>query len=69
MASQVAIIGAGMGGLVSACLLAARDHAHIRQTLGLDAHSRVLLLGSEGDTDPVIYKQVVGRDAAQVLAA
>jgi phosphatidate phosphatase APP1 len=38
----------------------------LRQTLGLDAGSRVLLLGSEGDTDPVIYREVVGRSAEAV---
>ena len=42
--------------------------ANIRTQLKLDAHSRVLLLGSEGDTDPVIYRQVVGKTASEVLA-
>jgi diaminopropionate ammonia-lyase len=36
--------------------------------LELDERSRVLLLGSEGDTDRAIYRQVVGRTAAEVLA-
>jgi hypothetical protein len=34
----------------------------------LNAFSRVLLLGSEGDTDPVIYQSVVGRSAKQVMS-
>ena len=55
--------GAGLG-----VLLAARDDDHLRQVLALDADSRVLLLGSEGDTDPAIYREVVGRTAAEVLA-
>jgi diaminopropionate ammonia-lyase len=36
--------------------------------LALDAGSRVLLIGSEGDTDPQIYRKVVGRTAEEVLA-
>jgi diaminopropionate ammonia-lyase len=55
--------GAGLG-----ALLAARDYPEIRATLALDAGSRVLLLGSEGDTDPAIYREVVGRSAQEVLA-
>jgi diaminopropionate ammonia-lyase len=56
------------GGVGLAALFAARDHVDIRTQLKLDAHSRVLLLGSEGDTDPVIYKRVVGKTASEVLA-
>jgi diaminopropionate ammonia-lyase len=55
--------GAGLGALI-----AARDYPEIGAALGLDADSRVLLLGSEGDTDPEIYRQVVGRTAEEVLA-
>jgi len=63
-----AIVAGETGGVGLAALLAARDHAHIHELLKLDAQSRVLLLGSEGDTDPVIYQQVVGQTAAEVLA-
>jgi diaminopropionate ammonia-lyase len=63
-----AIVAGETGGVGLAALLAARDHHEIRAHLKLDAHSRVLLLGSEGDTDPVIYRQVVGQTAAEVLA-
>ena len=55
--------GAGLG-----ALLAARDYPEMGAVLELDARSRVLLLGSEGDTDPAIYRQVVGRTAQEVLA-
>ncbi len=55
--------GAGLG-----VLLAAQDDDHLRQMLALDAGSRVLLIGSEGDTDPQIYRKVVGRTAEEVLA-
>ena len=38
----------------------------IRDILRLDEGSRVLLIGSEGDTDPAIYREVVGRTADEV---
>ena len=63
-----AIVAGETGGVGLAALLAARDHVNIRTQLKLDAHSRVLLLGSEGDTDPVIYRQVIGKTASEVLA-
>lgn len=49
-------------------LLAAQGDKEAWNALGLNAQSRVLLIGSEGDTDPTIYKEVVGRSAEEVLA-
>lgn len=37
-----------------------------RAALGLDASSRVLVFGTEGDTDPDLYRDLVGADAASV---
>ncbi len=51
---------------LAAALLAAQDPA-ARASLGLGPDSRVLLFGSESDTDPALYQQLVGRSAAQVL--
>jgi len=68
LAGDPPIVAGETGGAGLGALLAARDHADIRATLGLDADSRVLLLGSEGDTDAAIYRQVVGRTAEEVLA-
>jgi diaminopropionate ammonia-lyase len=48
----------GAAGLAG-CLLAAADPA-ARQTLGLDASSRVLAFSTEGATDPVLYERLVG---------
>ena len=62
------IVAGETGGTGLAALLAARDYPQIRRTLALDGESRVLLLGSEGDTDPQIYREVVGRNAQEVLA-
>lgn len=49
-------------------LLATQNNAALWKTLGLGPDSRVLLIGSEGDTDPTIYKEVVGKSAQEVLA-
>lgn len=46
---------AGLAGLLGA---AARPD--LARALGLDASSRVLLFGSEGDTDPELYRRIVG---------
>ena len=34
--------------------------------LGLDASSRVLVFGTEGDTDAALYEELVGMSAAEV---
>jgi diaminopropionate ammonia-lyase len=67
-AGDAPVVAGETGGAGLAALLAARDDPDIRRTLALDASSRVLLLGSEGDTDPAIYREVVGRSAEEVLA-
>lgn len=54
----------GVAGLAG-FLAAARDPA-MRKTLGMDSNSRVLCYGTEGATDPAVYREVVGRDAASV---
>lgn len=56
----------GVAGL--ALLLAARDDAALRAALGLDAGSRVLLIGTEGATDPDIWRALVGRAPGEVPA-
>lgn len=52
---------AGLAGLLGALARPA-----LAKALGLDASSRVLLFGSEGDTDPALYQQIVGRSAEAV---
>jgi diaminopropionate ammonia-lyase len=39
-----------------------------RQALGLTEDSRILVFGTERDTDPALYTQLVGRSSADVLA-
>ncbi len=62
-----AIVAGETGASGLAALLAAKDHAEIWQTLGLDGRSRVLLIGSEGDTDPEIYRQIVAQAEHRVV--
>ncbi len=61
-----AIVSGETGASGLAALLAARDLPALATLLGLDANSRVLLLGSEGDTDPAIYREITGRSAEEV---
>lgn len=43
---------------LAACIVGAQD-ANWRIALGLDEHSKVLVLGTEGATDPELYQQLV----------
>lgn len=49
-----------------AALIATRDNAALAESLGLNSNSRVLVIGTEGATDPVIYQRIVGRPAQEV---
>ncbi len=53
----------GAAGL--AALIAVRQNENLSDVLGLDSGARVLLIGSEGVTDPTIFRRVMeGRDDA-----
>jgi diaminopropionate ammonia-lyase len=52
---------AGLAGLIEA-----KAQPGMPARLGLDADSVVLVFGTEGATDPEMYRHIVGRDAAQV---
>lgn len=67
-APDLAIVAGETGSVGLGLLLAIEKSPELKQLLGLNAHSRVLILGSEGDTDPAIYQSVVGRSAEQVTA-
>jgi diaminopropionate ammonia-lyase len=49
------------GSAGAAALMALKDKSEFRNEIGLDATSRVLLIASEGATDPDIYRKVVGK--------
>lgn len=67
-APDPAIVAGETGSVGLGLMIAAEQSPEIARLLGLSTTSRVLLLGSEGDTDPVIYQSVVGRSAEQVTA-
>ena len=52
-----------------AALMAAADHAQARSALGLDSHSKILVFGTESDTDPDLYINLIGRSADEVRRA
>jgi diaminopropionate ammonia-lyase len=56
----------GVGGLAG--LFAAANDPKTAQTLSLGALSCVLIIGSEGDTDPVVYERLVGQSGAEIRA-
>lgn len=58
---------AGVGGLAG--LIAAAIEPASRSALLLDEDSKVLIIGSEGATDPVLYAQLVGCKPEDVVAA
>ncbi|MGY6634681.1 MAG: diaminopropionate ammonia-lyase [Alkalilacustris sp.] len=49
-----------------AALALAMPDAPARAALGLDRAARVLVFGTEGDTDPALYRDLVGADADTV---
>jgi diaminopropionate ammonia-lyase family len=52
---------AGLAGLLALCQERGLEDA--RYQLGLDSASRVLLISTEGATDPVSYERIVGKPA------
>jgi len=57
----------GVGGLAGLMAVAGNDA--VRQSLALGRESRVLVIGSEGATDPAVYEQIVGRKLDTVGAS
>lgn len=47
---------AGLAGFI-----AARQNTNLSEALNLDTKSRILVLGTEGATDPVVYERMTGR--------
>lgn len=54
---------AGLAGL-----LAVAADPELRREIGLTSDSNILLIGSEGATDPVLYEKLVGKSAEAVAA-
>lgn len=56
---------AGLAGLLS---ITREGNTALRKKMKLDEHSRVLLIGTEGATDPQLYRRFVGAGALQAAA-
>jgi diaminopropionate ammonia-lyase len=54
---------AGLAGLLALC-----GDAGSARRLTLDEHARVLVFGTEGDTDAELYTEIVGESGDQVRA-
>jgi N-carbamoyl-L-amino-acid hydrolase len=57
--SDPSVISGETGAAGLALLQASQAMPHLAQALGLDAYSRVLIIGSEGNTDPEIYRAII----------
>jgi diaminopropionate ammonia-lyase len=64
---DMAIVAGETGASGLAALLAAKGQEEILRTLDLGVQSRVLLIGSEGATDPELYRQIVGNTEESVM--
>lgn len=61
-----AVVGGESGVAGLAGFLAVAGDPDAPRSIGLDRESRVMLFGTEGDTDPENYRRLVGRSAAEV---
>jgi diaminopropionate ammonia-lyase len=65
--SQVKSGESGAGGLgLLATIMGNSAYAGLREQLGLDETSQMLFISSEGDTDPVHYKEIVWEGSSPV---
>jgi diaminopropionate ammonia-lyase len=67
-AGDPAIIAGESGGVGVAALLDVAGDAEMRAQVGLNDNSRVLLINTEGATDPELYQALVGVPAERVRA-
>lgn len=56
--------GAGLAGLIKAA-----SHEKFRAQLAIDAHARIFIVNTEGATDPLQYRKLVGMDPEEVPAS
>ncbi|MEM1307190.1 MAG: diaminopropionate ammonia-lyase [Pseudomonadota bacterium] len=62
------VVGGECSGGAVGALLALNARPNLAATLELNAASRVVIIGTEGATDPAIYRSIVGRSAEEVMA-
>lgn len=63
------VVAGESGGVGLAGLLAALRDVEAAERIGLGGSSRVLLINTEGATDPALYESIVGRAPESVLSA
>jgi diaminopropionate ammonia-lyase len=66
--ADAGIVAGESGAAGLAGLLEAVEHDDVRDALGLDDEARVLLLNTEGATDPDGYRNIVGRAPDDIRA-
>ncbi|MBH68336.1 MAG: diaminopropionate ammonia-lyase [Rhodospirillaceae bacterium] len=64
--AQENIVSGESGAASLAGLSAIAFDAKARKTMGIDKNSRILILSTEGATDPQIYQQLVGMDPSKL---
>jgi diaminopropionate ammonia-lyase len=69
VAGDPSLVAGESGAAALAGLVAAMHDGALRAALGLGPNSRVVVIGSEGATDPSTYERVVGRSAEAVAPA
>ena len=69
MAGDPPLVAGESGGVGLAGLMQVAADAALRDALGLDGGARVLLINTEGATDPAVYERVTGLSPARVMAA
>lgn len=67
LAGDPPIVAGESGGVGLAGLIAVLRDAKLATELGLDQQARVLVINTEGATDPALYTQIVGRSPEAVL--
>lgn len=65
--SDPAVVAGESGGAGLAGLMRAAHNPDTAAAMGLDKSARVLLINTEGATDPALYAQLVGKSAEAVL--
>ena len=62
------VVAGASGAAGLAALRAIASDQVVRDALGLSRESTVLVIGSEGASDPALYRRTVGRSAEQILS-
>ena len=65
--AELGIVSGESGAATLAGLAAICQNPIARMSLGIDHDSRILLLSTEGATDPEIYKKLVGVEASEIV--